>query len=344
MHLIGTVDVSELIDMELPKWERSTGGYLWDGEVRPLSWPAGSTHYPDRSGQKWLVMKHPDADVIRFSLNTENPGLYRSFASLCALLPVAGDAGEAVGGKKRDSSGFESATAAFAGKHGFLGIGDASGMVRGAFTDHGPAESIFGWRNEVVAVSYISFLWDLVRAYDEDPERLNNRIVDDRQADSSWFELINPDPPSLTEDEGRLVRPDFERVRFVYSPKALPDDVKNDYKPAYELPYVSDAVLDQARAAIRYQLNRKLRSHPMLTQIDWRQRGRKAPFELYPSSLIGAIYAQMAKELAGGRAQQSCEFCGDWFTPKRSDAKYCSGKCRTAASRAGPSGEAGKDG
>ena len=187
--------MSESIDMELPKWERSTGGYFWDGEVRPQSWPAGSTHFPNRSGQKWLVMKELDADVIRFSLEMEIPGLYRNFASLCASLPTSGEPGEAVGGKKGDSSSFEAETAAFAGEHGFLGIGSISGMGAGAFTTYGPAESLFGWRNEVVAVAYISFLWDLVRQYDEHPERLNNRIVDDRQAQSSWFELINSDPP-----------------------------------------------------------------------------------------------------------------------------------------------------
>ena len=133
-------------------------------------------------------------------------------------------------------------------------------------------------------------------------------------------------------------------MRFVYSPKALPTGVRNDYDPGRGPEIISRAVRNLATAAIRYELNRKLRSHPMLTQIARRQPGRRAPFELYPSSLIGAIYAQMAKEVAGGRAQRSCEFCGDWFTPTRSDAKYCSGKCRTAASRAEPSPETEENG
>ena len=31
---------------------------------------------------------------------------------------------------------------------------------------------------------------------------------------------------------------------------------------------------------------------------------------------------------------KSCVWCGDYFTPKRSDAKYCCTKCRVYASRA----------
>ena len=36
-----------------------------------------------------------------------------------------------------------------------------------------------------------------------------------------------------------------------------------------------------------------------------------------------------------------CDRCGETFTPTRSDARYCSGRCRVAAHRAGDSSATG---
>jgi hypothetical protein len=44
---------------------------------------------------------------------------------------------------------------------------------------------------------------------------------------------------------------------------------------------------------------------------------------------------QRRDRAAAARPAHICDRCGDVFTPRRSDAKFCSGACRVAAHRAG---------
>ena len=45
-------------------------------------------------------------------------------------------------------------------------------------------------------------------------------------------------------------------------------------------------------------------------------------------------YQRMSEEKARLRKERPCPHCGETFKPKRSDARYCSTRCRVAAFRA----------
>lgn len=48
-----------------------------------------------------------------------------------------------------------------------------------------------------------------------------------------------------------------------------------------------------------------------------------------PSSLLEAISTQFALRLvAPEEGPRACECCGTWFSPKRSDARFCSARCK----------------
>ena len=56
---------------------------------------------------------------------------------------------------------------------------------------------------------------------------------------------------------------------------------------------------------------------------------------LRPTSLLDAIWLQLAQELSSGAAIRQCRHCGDWFetgvrTGRRADAKFCSNAHRIA--------------
>ncbi|MGI8924876.1 MAG: hypothetical protein ACR2HJ_12775 [Fimbriimonadales bacterium] len=56
---------------------------------------------------------------------------------------------------------------------------------------------------------------------------------------------------------------------------------------------------------------------------------------LYPSNLLGAIYAMFADEVLGyGRPPSPCLSCGSYFRPPTRRRQYCSDRCRVRAHRA----------
>jgi hypothetical protein len=55
------------------------------------------------------------------------------------------------------------------------------------------------------------------------------------------------------------------------------------------------------------------------------------------TSLLGALYMELANHLVRSPKGRSCLVCGRWFVAARRDAKTCSVKCRSALSRHGKS-------
>ena len=326
----------------LPTWVRSKNGYVWDENAKLVRDSRTDPLLFSRPGQKLLVQRRY-AHPVRYSPKTDHPGLYREFAALHASLRIVDDMDELTDVAEGAANRFEIETAAFAAKYGFLEIGVTLAPPRlsiedqrrrYAITTQGPGESIFDWWDHVLSVSYLTALWDLVRAYREHPHRLNS-LVEIQEEGGSRFESGDAGLMVVAGVQSRLVRPDFKAVRFFYAPSTLPRGQSDDYDPDMGFHIPSEAIESQAKEALRFELNEKLLDHPAVIQLAQLTRSRKQTLRLYPATLIGAIYAQLSEEVVGGRALRCCEHCETWFTPARSDAKYCSDRCRTASHRAG---------
>ncbi len=312
------------------RWTRSTGGYVWDAEVQVMSVQNNAFEVPDRPGQKWLVQRQLGSEVDWYTPKSDHPGLYREFADLHESLPRETERTALGGVEQIGVSDFENSTAAFANRYGFLKHG--AGGAHDAATHRGAAESIFLWEHEVLSVSHLVAFWKLVKAYDEHPDRLNRR-VSVRQSSASWFQLDRSPDEDPSRKRTRRVRPDFDQITFVYSLTSLPSGVDDDFRPEQDPVFPSAAIKHEAEAALREEVNRRLHRHPVTTQLVRYGSSGKDSFEIFPTTLIGAIYAQLAEEISGGPQVRSCEHCGKWYTPTRSDAKYCSPACRTGSYR-----------
>lgn len=82
------------------------------------------------------------------------------------------------------------------------------------------------------------------------------------------------------------------------------------------------------------------KAHPRLTattepRVRAALLGSGDRVSLHPvaSNLAGALWLQVAEVLSGDLHQAACVVCGRWFSPSRSDARFCPGRdaCRQAA-------------
>jgi hypothetical protein len=90
--------------------------------------------------------------------------------------------------------------------------------------------------------------------------------------------------------------------------------------------------------ALQKIINEKLRVHRSGTKLlwDWTRRNPDLRMQLVPTSLIGALWLQLAAAIDGDRDYRRCEACKKWFevsAENRIDAKFCQQSCRFRAYR-----------
>lgn len=71
----------------------------------------------------------------------------------------------------------------------------------------------------------------------------------------------------------------------------------------------------------------KQRVSPLLLH-NARGKSVKSNLYLYPLSLAGALWLQLAQAIDRVIGIKTCQRCNKWFIAKRSHAKFCSGNCR----------------
>lgn len=96
-----------------------------------------------------------------------------------------------------------------------------------------------------------------------------------------------------------------------------------------------------ALAVIQREVNRRITGRVTASLLRGDVTGRDGLMTHFvPDSLLSALWLQVATAVSGNKTYRACVFCGEFFeigpggnTGKRVDAEYCSGRCRTAASR-----------
>ena len=93
-----------------------------------------------------------------------------------------------------------------------------------------------------------------------------------------------------------------------------------------------------AQYALQRIINRKLKEHSSAAKLmwDWRRRNPDLGIQLAPTSLIAAIWLQLALAVDGDKNYRRCEACRKWFelsAEVRGDAKFCKQACRFKAYR-----------
>jgi hypothetical protein len=93
-----------------------------------------------------------------------------------------------------------------------------------------------------------------------------------------------------------------------------------------------------AQYALQRLVNRKMREHASTAKLlwDWTRHRPDLRTQLVPTSLIAAMWLQLANAIDGNRDYRRCEACRKWFevgSASREDAKFCRRACRFKAYR-----------
>jgi hypothetical protein len=173
------------------------------------------------------------------------------------------------------------------------------------------SESLSSWRSEIEQMKEAVGLWDLCRA-------------GDRKALS---DLIHWEPHFLC-----YVPPKSQFRTTVQNLVIASEDSLGDPIGDYDR---GDVVIP-AWKALLWIVNCKLNQHPAPRQLLWDRRTLRPISQLVPSSLISAMWIQLAQAITENKNYDQCHQCGLWFevaAEKRKDAKFCSNACRFKAYR-----------
>ena len=124
-------------------------------------------------------------------------------------------------------------------------------------------------------------------------------------------------------------------------PSVLPtNDLGNGYVEAHIIPISKDSdepIRHALRAEIALKAHRMFHKHMTVGFLQKQAEGSLLSYHPFviPSSLIGAVWWQIASKLSDDRELRQCEECGEIMdmSKRRNDATVCSDKCRKRRSR-----------
>jgi hypothetical protein len=93
----------------------------------------------------------------------------------------------------------------------------------------------------------------------------------------------------------------------------------------------STEVASVAEILIKGFINHRLRLNPARIVLS----SESPSLDLVPRSLIGALWAQFGLAVLSGEGGKRCLVCRYWFPGRRSDADFCSARCRQHYQRHG---------
>jgi hypothetical protein len=116
---------------------------------------------------------------------------------------------------------------------------------------------------------------------------------------------------------------------FLGSPTMMPE-IGSAFTPG-------DPILP-ARLAVQRAINDRLQMFGARTELLWERTrgGLREKIRIVPSSLISALWIQLAQAVEGDRKYRQCEECKKWYEvsgDRRADARFCSDPCRFRAYR-----------
>jgi hypothetical protein len=98
----------------------------------------------------------------------------------------------------------------------------------------------------------------------------------------------------------------------------------------------TDRIVEAAGEVATAYSNQQLFHHTS-SALTYDVKRRRATLQIRPRNLLGAMWTQLATSFAGDREYRQCEQCSSWFALStedyRSDALYCSDRCKQKAYR-----------
>jgi hypothetical protein len=301
-------------------WHVPTGEFQWlDAE-----WSVETVSPLPASGR--FLVAHPTS-WRRSQPLTDEPALFRRFADLAPT---------------------EASLLVFANRYGGLGV---TQPIRLADGRPGHGESFDRWQQELREFKAVLRVWDAFTGQASkdcaDGMHLGTGPLDEREAFDRWIrgrpshapreacaEMPVVGGPSVPATEEFLLSwSTGESGRRCGDPTTR--DVPTDPVGWLAVAYVSERV------------NVRLRDHTSMRLLPREREPGGLPLGLsvVPVNLLGAMWLQCARAIAGDGRYQRCPQCHEWFKvpPKalRENTTYCSPRCRVAAFRARRRGESG---
>jgi hypothetical protein len=278
------------------QWPVSRAGYEWV-EVR-FAQPKSAS----QDNKTWVMREKTPGDssgLKRFYVPMEQAtGLFRDFAGIAA--------------DDKD------AMMAFANEYGMLGVMDWPGLQRelptewaGEPTPEKHFEVIGWWSYEIEMMRAMVYLWEMIKA--GDTAGLKRCITDIASKEyNSPFQTITYlgySPPAA------------ERLFPIWAPSigfVPPDD------------YFTAAAL-----VVQHGVNMALHRHEVNPALTFQPASGRQVLQFMPSSLIGAMWLQLAQGVAGNKKFRACKECGKSFeisgeeTGFRINRLFCSDSCKS---------------
>ena len=206
----------------------------------------------------------------------------------------------------------------FANKYGLLGA-DVTTNIRipipGKPDTMGVGEPIDKWKDQIALMRRVLDVWELARA--GDLEGLSRLIhAKEKLKDISMSQSISSGLSGLVMSG-----------QIILSPEGHPEILEE----ARAGDLVKSALLQ-----VQYRVNEQLRG---LTspRILWDIDGTRLGLGIQPTSLLGAMWLQLARAIDGQKDYRQCKECQTWFelSPEvaRTNRQYCSNACRIRAYR-----------
>jgi hypothetical protein len=249
----------------------------------------------------------------------------------------------------------------FAGKYGFLGsdptrnnpptvIVPRPGVDVGTFWSV-PGERLDDWAVEHHAMRETISLWDAITekqdgnyAYYEGKEKKQGTPETYLSSVIHWSGSAAVSYTRPVPEKDRFS--EFWRI-WRKNKADLPDKLKS-FDSRFQIASEADSELFKrftpgdlrlpGQYALQKIINDKLWEYASRAKLlwDWRRRNPDLRMQLVPTSLIAALWLQLAAAIDGDRAYRRCEACKKWFevsAENRIDAKFCQQSCRFRAYR-----------
>ena len=249
-------------------------------------------------GRGWWLIEGLGVTGKTYSPLEDKPALFQHFAHTAAT---------------RDDIGL------FAHKHGPLGAHRRTVKILGTERTGEPFDM---WKNEIRRMRYAVDVWEAVR--DNDWDGLRKWIELKFEAGrfrSAWFRRFEADRtagnvprelrPHSPGEECLIVDKGQPLARYV--PPAHPEDLQR-----VGLFYVQAAI------------NKQLAAHSTGLRLLFNPKTDTCEQRAVPANLLGAMWSQFSQGVTGSSKKRygECAVCGAWFEMARSDATYCSARCR----------------
>jgi hypothetical protein len=167
-------------------------------------------------------------------------------------------------------------------------------------------ESLDAWFSEIGDLADVMSIWDAVQSD-------NRRLLAQR---IEW-----------SHDDQIIFRSSRSGSEVIVGPQRHPQVLDRISRQDLTLP---------ARLAVQQKVNQKLEEQRVSANLLWDQAWSQLELRLVPVSLLGCLWLQFARAIAGNKAYRACEQCKHWFEigggeGSRSDKRFCSGTCKALA-------------